>query len=304
MRLQLAVAALLLLRPAAAWRRLLAGSLGQAGSQQGIVNQFVSTSPDDSDLPGSWMQGAAADWAHCQLPLLCSRLTGAEQAWPRSMAAILTGSTRKSPASGPQTCAQAWRGPGPPQCAGRWTGWCLQGSCGYGLLSKDMYPFWCVCPTRGSRAPPGAADRMERRSVGALSTSNMFYQNDAVQGCGWVPALLGSMTAAALRSAARGRAGSASRSSAYRTAAHTRWGPLSWLPFVSDGKQLRRHTLAVQGRCNSDPGQRSVTIMITDACPECEANHIDLQALTFQKARLREPVLAWAPAADLRPGTR
>jgi expansin (peptidoglycan-binding protein) len=40
---------------------------------------------------------------------------------------------------------------------------------------------------------------------------------------------------------------------------------------------------AAQGRCNSDPNARSVTIMITDCCPECEADHIDIQALTFNK---------------------
>ena len=40
----------------------------------------------------------------------------------------------------------------------------------------------------------------------------------------------------------------------------------------------------VQGRCNSDPNARSVTIMITDACPGCEPDHLDIQALTFNKA--------------------
>ena len=39
----------------------------------------------------------------------------------------------------------------------------------------------------------------------------------------------------------------------------------------------------VQGRCNADPNSRSVTIMITDCCPECEADHLDIQALTFNK---------------------
>ncbi|KAL3148841.1 expansin-like protein [Trebouxia sp. C0010 RCD-2024] len=37
------------------------------------------------------------------------------------------------------------------------------------------------------------------------------------------------------------------------------------------------------GRCNSDPSQRSVTVMISDVCPECESNHIDIQALTYNK---------------------
>ena len=43
--------------------------------------------------------------------------------------------------------------------------------------------------------------------------------------------------------------------------------------------------LKLQGRCNSDPDQRSVTVMITDQCPECEADHIDIQALTYNKVR-------------------
>ncbi|KAK9835375.1 hypothetical protein WJX81_005549 [Elliptochloris bilobata] len=36
-----------------------------------------------------------------------------------------------------------------------------------------------------------------------------------------------------------------------------------------------------QGRCNGD--QVSVIVQITDACPECEADHIDIQALTYNK---------------------
>ena len=39
----------------------------------------------------------------------------------------------------------------------------LQGSCGYGLLNMDVYPYW---------------------SAAALSTSSTFYKNDPVQGCG------------------------------------------------------------------------------------------------------------------------
>ncbi|KAA6425669.1 MAG: hypothetical protein FRX49_04566 [Trebouxia sp. A1-2] len=37
------------------------------------------------------------------------------------------------------------------------------------------------------------------------------------------------------------------------------------------------------GRCNSDPIQRSTTVMISDVCPECEADHLDIQALTYDK---------------------
>ena len=46
---------------------------------------------------------------------------------------------------------------------------------------------------------------------------------------------------------------------------------------------LRGICIRVQGNCNSDPNQRSVTVMITDGCPQCEADHIDIQALTFEK---------------------
>ena len=41
----------------------------------------------------------------------------------------------------------------------------------------------------------------------------------------------------------------------------------------------------MQGNCNADLSQRSVTVMITDACPQCEDGHIDVQALTFLKVR-------------------
>ena len=38
-----------------------------------------------------------------------------------------------------------------------------QGSCGYGVLDKSKWPYW---------------------SVGALSTSNIFYGEGPVRGCG------------------------------------------------------------------------------------------------------------------------
>jgi hypothetical protein len=38
-----------------------------------------------------------------------------------------------------------------------------------------------------------------------------------------------------------------------------------------------------QGRCNADPDARSITIQITDACPECQPDQLDIQALTFNK---------------------
>jgi len=38
-----------------------------------------------------------------------------------------------------------------------------QGSCGYGLLNQDQWPYW---------------------TVGALSTSNSFFEAGPLQGCG------------------------------------------------------------------------------------------------------------------------
>ena len=40
------------------------------------------------------------------------------------------------------------------------------------------------------------------------------------------------------------------------------------------------------GSCQADPNKRAIVIQITDQCPECEANHMDIQALTWAKARL------------------
>ena len=41
--------------------------------------------------------------------------------------------------------------------------------------------------------------------------------------------------------------------------------------------------MSVQGRCSKDKNQQSVTVTITDTCPECATDHIDMQALTFNK---------------------
>lgn len=45
--------------------------------------------------------------------------------------------------------------------------------------------------------------------------------------------------------------------------------------------------LLLQGRCSKDPNQRTVTVTITDVCPECATDHIDMQALTFNKVRAK-----------------
>lgn len=37
------------------------------------------------------------------------------------------------------------------------------------------------------------------------------------------------------------------------------------------------------GTCNPDPNGRSIVIQITDQCPQCGQNQIDIQALTWAK---------------------
>ena len=37
------------------------------------------------------------------------------------------------------------------------------------------------------------------------------------------------------------------------------------------------------GSCQEDPKQRSIVVQITDQCPECGPNHLDIQALTWAK---------------------
>lgn len=48
---------------------------------------------------------------------------------------------------------------------------------------------------------------------------------------------------------------------------------------------IRQHSvLALQGRCNADSNARTVTVMITDSCPECGADHMDTQVRCKQHA--------------------
>ena len=42
-------------------------------------------------------------------------------------------------------------------------------------------------------------------------------------------------------------------------------------------------TAPFQGRCITGANQVSVIVQITDICPECAADHIDIQALTYNK---------------------
>lgn len=48
----------------------------------------------------------------------------------------------------------------------------------------------------------------------------------------------------------------------------------------------------MQGRCNQDPNARMVTIMITDCCPECEPNHIDIQVAFASQTHTCSPFYA------------
>lgn len=87
-----------------------------------------------------------------------------------------------------------------------------EGSCGYGNLSKDQYPFW---------------------QVGAFATSNRYFKSIPGSACG-----------------------------------------TCWEIQCVEGKEF--------SRCR-DGGSKSVTVTITDSCPECAADHMDLQALVFDK---------------------
>ena len=44
-------------------------------------------------------------------------------------------------------------------------------------------------------------------------------------------------------------------------------------------------TICVQGRCNDDPKSRTVSIVVTDSCPECETDHLDLQVSLPARSR-------------------
>ncbi len=46
-------------------------------------------------------------------------------------------------------------------------------------------------------------------------------------------------------------------------------------------QRITESGICMQGRCNQDPNSRSVNIMITDSCPQCEGDHLDIQVSTF-----------------------
>lgn len=94
----------------------------------------------------------------------------------------------------------------------------LEGSCGYGLLSKNTWPFW---------------------SVGALATGNSFFKSDPMSGC----------------------------------------GECFEVQCVEDGPALGPRP----GSCQKDPTRRNIVIQITDSCPNCSSDQIDIQANTWAK---------------------
>ena len=135
---------------------------------------------------------------------------------------------------------------------------CRQGSCGYGGLNKGTYPFW---------------------SVAALSLSNSFSIAGPAKGCGQCFEIkcvdIGGQFAVRtpLLLARRHVYLALSRHLRCMRVRQACCGAL--LP--------QKRVLALQGRCSKDTNQRSVTVTITDSCPECEADHLDMQALTFNK---------------------
>ena len=44
------------------------------------------------------------------------------------------------------------------------------------------------------------------------------------------------------------------------------------------------------GSCRSDPNQRSAVVMVSDTCPQCESDHLDLQAIIWSKVRFRTQI--------------
>ena len=43
------------------------------------------------------------------------------------------------------------------------------------------------------------------------------------------------------------------------------------------------------GSCQANPTLRSIVVQITDQCPECEPDHLDIQALTWAKVSSFQP---------------
>lgn len=50
--------------------------------------------------------------------------------------------------------------------------------------------------------------------------------------------------------------------------------------------------MRIQDKCGPDPDTTSVVAMVTDTCPECEANHIDMQARIFAAVSCPVPMPA------------
>ena len=164
-----------------------------------------------------------------------------------------------------------------------------QGSCGYGKLDKGQWPYW---------------------SVAALSSSNSFALKGPVTGCGCVASsyiisngydCASTVLDSDLQDVHEQLAcsvccaGSAPRSCAWVLL------PLPEAFSLEDGVPLSGtdsllkfscrqcfevkclDTAPFAGRCITGANAVSVIVQITDICPECAADHLDIQALTYNK---------------------
>ena len=52
------------------------------------------------------------------------------------------------------------------------------------------------------------------------------------------------------------------------------------------------------GSCQADPNQRNAVVMVTDSCPQCESDHLDLQAIIWSKVSPPGPLCATYQHAD------
>ena len=178
----------------------------------------------------------------------------------------------------------------------------LQGACGYGTISKDSYPFWSVAAlsltnsfsVAGPAKACGECFEIKCVDVGgpfAVSISHLcaaeaqLRQAECTPGRPFWQRGLVSHTAVARQS---------HRSACLLAAAdlkHAAWwyqAPVCLSEIMQPNDQslfrnIIRCIAAMQGRCSKDANQRSVTVTITDTCPECGSDHIDMQALTFNK---------------------
>lgn len=135
--------------------------------------------------------------------------------WVLCSAALLSGV--RGNAAGVATPLSAWRN-GIASVYDAPTLGAVIGSCGYGAISQSSYPYW---------------------SIGALATSNLFFQEGPVEGCGMC----------------------------------------FQVQCINDGSNGEGFV----GKCNPNWQTNSITFMVTDQCPECQPDQLDLNAAAFQK---------------------